>query len=109
MKLITSILFLFLTLSLSAKPKPCIGYWIVTYDTENGFKRIPTFELVDVYTVAETMFPSNCIDFKKELKEHIYVEIEVYGKAFYVEVKKINRNGKFRSLSKKEIKEYFKL
>lgn len=109
MKTLTTLLLLLITISLSAKPKPlCIGYWIVTYDTEQGYKKIPTVNLVDVYTVANLYFPDNCIDFGKELKKSVYFEIEIDGKSVYIEVKKITFDGKFKKLNKREIKEYLK-
>lgn len=106
MKLLTMTLLLLAALSLSASPKPCIGYWIVTYDTESGYKPTGTVELVDVYVLAEQYFPGNCIDFHKVLKESVFFKFESDSKVFYVEVRKIKFNGKFKRLSKKEVKEY---
>ena len=106
----TLILFLLIFASLQATTKPapvdCYGYWIVTYNTDEGYKVTPTIDLVDVYTIAETYFPGNCIDFKKQLKESIFTELEANGKSVYVEVKRIDYKGKFKRLNKKEILEY---
>lgn len=108
MKLLIATFLLLTAFSLSASPKPCIGYWIVTYDAENGYKPTGTTEIVDVYVIAEQYFPGNCIDFEKQLKESVFFQIESDSKVFYVEVKKIKFNGKFKRLSKKGIKEYLK-
>jgi hypothetical protein len=106
MKTLTTTLLLLAALSLSASPKPCIGYWIVTYDTENGYKPTGTTEILDVYVIAEQYFPGNCIDFDKQLKESVFFKFESDSKVFYVEVRKVKHNGKFKRLSKKEVNEY---
>lgn len=110
MKTLILILLIFASTQAFSAPNPvdAYGYWIVTYNTEEGYKTTPTVDIVDVYTIAETYFPGNCINFEKQLKESIFTELEVNGKSVYVEVKRINHKGKLKKLNKKEVREYLK-
>ena len=81
------------------KPETKIGYWIVVTDGKKNTV-IKTENLLEVYTIAETVFPTNCIEFEKELKNAPYFEVNSYSKGIYVEKKMINKNGKYRRTKK---------
>ena len=99
-KLITLFFLVALLQPLQAKnPKPetKIGYWIVVTDGKKNTV-IKTENLLEVYTIAETVFPTNCIEFEKELKNAPYFEVNSYSKGIYIEKKRINKNGKYRRI-----------
>ena len=87
-----------------AKPKLSLGYWIVTQTQKEGYKTTGTTEIIDVYAIAEIYTENACIDFGKVLSESMFYESRIESKYFYVELKKIKQNGKYRSLSKRDIK-----
>ena len=74
-----------------------IGYFVVVTHN-NKYTIIKTESLTEVYTIAETVFPGNCIQLEKELKNTLYFDIYTAEKGIYVEKKRINKKGKFRRI-----------
>jgi hypothetical protein len=88
----------------SSKQNPATGYLVAITSHSEGLKITRTTDLVDVYALAEIHFPNNCVDFARELRHSVYYEIESQHKGFFVEVKRINRNGKYRRMSNREFR-----
>lgn len=74
-----------------------IGYLVVT-DTAGKIEAKKALKLVEVYTIAELVFPNNCVNFEKELQKSPYFELRSREKSVYIEKKRINKHGKFRRL-----------
>jgi len=87
------------------KPVTAIGYLVAVTSPTKKLEITKTIDLADVYTLAEIHFQNNCVDFAEELRHSVYYDIECQQKGFYVEVKNINRNGKFRRMSNREFRQ----
>ena len=87
------------------KPVPVIGYLVAIESKTEGLDITLTIDLIDVYTLAEIHFSGNCVDFASELQQSVYYQAGGQSKTFYVELKRINRNGKFRRLSNRQFRE----
>lgn len=85
-----------------------IGYLVAIESKHEKLEIIRTLDLVDVYTLSEIHFPGNCIDFEKELQQSVFYELHSRSKTFYVELKRINNNGRFCHLSNRQFRELVK-
>lgn len=101
MKKAIIILLLLLTLTVTAKDYK-IGYLIVVSE---GSKNVVT-RTQDI-SVAESLlkekFPNINVDLKYELTYSRYIEVENEETAFYIEVKVVNKNGKYRRVKNKHL------
>ncbi|HSW67284.1 MAG TPA: hypothetical protein VLH16_01750 [Bacteroidales bacterium] len=79
-----------------------IGYLVAIDNPGERLNLIKTTDLADVYALSEVQFPNNCIDWGKELQKSVFYQLESRNRSFYVEVKRINRNGKYRRMSNRE-------
>lgn len=100
----TKLLFIVLALSMalsawSQQSSANIGY-LVAVETKSGKLEITrATSLNEVYTLAEIHLPGNCVDFASELQQSVFYQTGTQQMSFYVEVKRVNRHGKFRHLS----------
>ena len=85
-----------------------IGYLVAIESRTEKLEITRTIDLIDVYTLAGIHFPGNCVDFAAELHKSVYYEIGGQQKTFYVEVKRISRNGKYRRLSNRQFSQIVK-
>jgi hypothetical protein len=98
MKKLITILLLMLTITVTAKDYE-IGYLIVVYE---NFGNGSTVKRTKDITIAECLlkekFPNINLDLQHELNYSRYVEIENEETTFYIEVRRINKNGKYRRI-----------
>jgi hypothetical protein len=98
MKKLITILLLLLTIAVTAKDYE-IGYLIVVYE---NFGNGSTVKRTKDITIAECLlkekFPNINLDLQHELNYSRYVEIENEETTFYIEVRRINKNGKYRRI-----------
>lgn len=76
-----------------------IGYLVVV-EQGNKFTKFKTESLVEVYSIAEMVFPQNCISFEKELSKSPYFEISNANKYLYVERKIVGKRGNLKRAKK---------
>lgn len=96
-----------ITDTFASKPDNCakkdsaskIGYLIVV-EQGNKLTKFKSESLVEVYSIAEMVFPQNCISFEKELSKSPYFEISNANKYLYVERKIMSKTGKFKRAKK---------
>lgn len=81
-----------------------IGYLVAIETRHEKLEIIRTLDLADVYTLSEIHFPGNCVDFSAELRQSVFYELRSRNKTLYVEIKRINNNGKFRRLSNRQFR-----
>ena len=55
--------------------------------------------------VVKQYYPKSDINISEFMKGSVFFEVRRYDFIFYVEMKRVNKKGKFRKLSKKEIKQ----
>ena len=82
------------------------GYLVAVTSHTEGLQITKTRQLTEVYALSEIHFPGNCVDFGQELRHSVYYIIENQHKGFFVEVKKINKKGKYKRLNHKEVKKW---
>lgn len=82
------------------------GYMVCIDNKGERLEIVKTPDILEVVTLAEVQFPNNCIDFREELRQYPPVfTLDNNRKVFYVEMKRINKNGKYRRIGKREYKQ----
>jgi len=86
-------------LSLSAQT----GYLVVIEKgNETTIRKSRTQE--QLKKVVDLYFPESDINITELMKGSVFFEVRRYDFRFYVEMKKVNKNGKLRRLGRKEIR-----
>jgi hypothetical protein len=108
----TKILFIVLawSMALSAWSQPsalsslpsALGFLVAIDNPGERLQLVKTTSLTEVYALSEINFPGNCIAWEKELGKSVFYQIESRNRCFYVELKKVNKNGKYRKVSNRE-------
>jgi len=101
------ILFLFLAISVQATSSNKYGYLIVV----TGSRDIQTYKVESITRATEIFnmyFNSISVALDYQLKYSAYFQILTENKGFYIERKKITKKGKYRKMSKRDIREYQK-
>jgi hypothetical protein len=104
MKTKIKLFFITLLLPLLSIAHAPVGYHVF-YQTGKKLEQVKTTELVEVLTLAQLIIPGNCIDIAKGLTKQPFFYAEFSGRTFYVEIKKINKRGKYRRMSMREFKQ----
>lgn len=78
------------------------GYMVAIENQTGKIEITKTPNIADVYALASKHIPGNCANFNRELTKSVYYTIENQQTQFYVEVKRITKNGKYRRLSNRE-------
>lgn len=104
MKTLLTLMLIISSLTLASQEKQIkIGYLVVIeFNNETTIRKATSSESLE--KIVKTYFPKSDIDIAEFMKGSVYFEIRNYNLRFYVETKKIVK-GKFRKLSKKEIRE----
>ena len=80
------------------------GYLVVIENGNNTtVRKCRTVEQFE--KVVEQYFPKSEIDISEFMKSSVFFEVRRYDFRFYCEMKRVTKKGKFRKLSKKQIKE----
>lgn len=100
---------LFLTSTIYCKEKEIkIGYLVCFYRTDVTNAKTNVKEVQKLETainIMELYYPDiRCFDVKAELRLSRYFEIMTETKSLYIEVKQINKQGKYRKITKKQFK-----
>jgi hypothetical protein len=86
------------TPAISRPKEPIKTGYLVVITKDCKYSAIKTESLTEVYTLAETVFPGNCLQVEKVLKTSPYFDIYNSEKGIYIEKKRITKNGKYRRL-----------
>jgi hypothetical protein len=101
------ITFIALCMALSAwSQQPSgIGYLVAIDNSGQKLQLVKTTSLAEVYALSEINFPNNCIAWEKELTKSVFCQIESRNRCFYVELKKVNKKGRYRKVSNREFEQ----
>lgn len=104
-KILLIVFVLGMALSALSQQPANIGYKVVYAINGKTERPVKTQSLPEVYAIAETCMPGNCINFEKELQKNPFFDMGNFNRSFYVEIRRI-KNGKFRRMSNRQFRAY---
>jgi hypothetical protein len=91
-----------LLLTLCAEAQDSIGYYVSYRSVEDGITHLKTTSLAEVLTIVDLIYPNHCFNVKAVVKKEPYLFIDTYNKGVYIEMKRINKRGKYKRFKTKK-------
>ena len=79
------------------------GYLVATTGAD-GVTVQHIADMEHVQQIFRQQFPATCINIAAELRLSPYFEMNTHSRGFYVEIKRVTKNGKYRKISNKQFK-----